>query len=67
MRELLEILMEELPELIYISDPHTYELLYLNEAGRRAFGELSPDGSSRCYRVLQGLEEPCPCLLYTSK
>ena len=60
MRELLEILMEELPELIYISDPHTYELLYLNEAGRRAFGELSPDGSSRCYRVLQGLEEPCP-------
>ena len=47
MRELLETLMEELPELIYISDPHTYELLYLNEAGRRAFGELSPDGSSR--------------------
>ncbi len=35
-------------------------MLYLNEAGRRAFGELSPDGSSRCYRVLQGLEEPCP-------
>ena len=60
MRELLETLMEELPELIYISDPHTYELLYLNEAGRRTFGELSPDGSSRCHRVLQGLEEPCP-------
>ena len=44
-------------EMIYVADPETYEVLYLNEAGRRIF----PDAvGRRCYEALQGLNEPCP-------
>lgn len=51
--------MNEISELIYISDPETYELLFINESGRQAFHVDSIEGR-KCYKVLQGLDHPCP-------
>lgn len=55
----LQAPMNEISELIYISDPETYELLFINESGRQAFHVDSIEGR-KCYKVLQGLDHPCP-------
>ncbi|MEG2025485.1 MAG: sensor domain-containing phosphodiesterase [Gordonibacter sp.] len=60
MQNVLDSLLDGLSELIYISDPVTYKLLYINQAGKEAYGADSADGSHYCYAVLQGREEPCP-------
>lgn len=54
-------LMDEISELVYISDINTYELYYINEAGKKTFlnGEdFVPH--RKCYEVLQGRTSPCP-------
>ena len=51
-------ILDQLDEIIYISDPDTYELLFLNRCARNKFGELKP--GARCYEALQGAEQPCP-------
>ena len=48
-------LIDEISELLYISDPETYELLYLNKPGQEMFG-VSDISGKKCYS----------CLLYTS-
>ena len=53
--------MNEISELVYISDIKTYELLFLNNAGKESFhieGPLKP--GTKCYQVLQGRDTPCP-------
>ncbi len=60
MREMFDPLLEGLPELIYVSDPATYELLYVNKAGRDAFGDDIADGTRPCYEALQEFTAPCP-------
>lgn len=45
--------------IYYISDPETYELYYLNQAGKSLFGVRDYQGR-KCYRVLQGRDTPCP-------
>ena len=52
-------LVNEISELVYIADPQTYELYYMNDAGRRTFqvGAIHP--GLKCYQVLQGLDAPC--------
>ncbi|MBU0756244.1 MAG: hypothetical protein KJ645_13970, partial [Planctomycetes bacterium] len=50
-------MMEGLDDVIYVSDPETYELLYVNNAFRKNWG----DGIGRkCYEVLQNWDAPCP-------
>ncbi len=49
---------ESMDEIIYVSDTETYELYYLNEAGRRATGVYDYKGC-KCYKVLQGKDKPC--------
>ena len=51
-------LIDEISELLYISDPETYELLYLNKPGQEMFG-VSDISGKKCYRVLQGKDAPC--------
>lgn len=51
-------LLNEISELVYISDPETYDLLYMNAAGLKSFGLESVEGL-KCYRALQGLDSPC--------
>ncbi|MEI3349480.1 MAG: hypothetical protein V8R55_14275 [Dysosmobacter sp.] len=45
-------------EVIYVSDLETYELYYLNPAGRRLTGVSDYQGQ-KCYKVLQGRTDPC--------
>lgn len=53
--------LDSLPERVIISDPKTYELVYLNKAARKDAG-IGPESSLKgcfCYRALEGFEEPC--------
>ncbi len=54
----LRVPMNEISELIYVSDPETYELLFINETGRKTFG-ISELNGLKCYQVLQGFTQPC--------
>lgn len=48
---------DSIDEVIYVSDPDTYEILYVNQAVRDAFGR-DPVGGT-CYREFQGFDSPC--------
>lgn len=58
MSEDLRVPMNEISELIYVSDPETYELLFVNGTGRKTFGITDVTGL-KCYKALQGFTEPC--------
>lgn len=49
----------EMSELMYVSDVETYELLFANEVGKKTF-HISDEQHQKCYKVLQGLDAPCP-------
>jgi signal transduction histidine kinase len=44
-------------DVIYIADPETYELLFVNEAFVRQFGKNTQ--GQKCYETLQGTDTPC--------
>lgn len=55
-KQLLSIF-DSLDGNIYVSDPHTYEILYANKALRNYFdSELT---GKLCYREFQGFDSPC--------
>lgn len=62
-KELLEskehalMIMNSLDAFIYISDFETHELLFVNDYGKAEWGEDL--AFAKCYKVLQGAEEPC--------
>ena len=43
-------------EVIYVADPETYELLFVNDAFKEAFGDTV---GQICHKVLQNLNAPC--------
>ncbi len=51
-------IVEELDQIVYVSDIETYELYYINKTGRRLLDSHYPIGQ-KCYKVLQGKQEPC--------
>lgn len=53
-------LLEELNDLIYIADPVTYELIYLNRKTREDFDLDETYVGKKCYQVIQGRDTPCP-------
>ncbi len=55
--EQLLSIFDGIDEVIYIADPKSYELLYLNKAGKKLF-PLKP--GVKCYRAFQGRSSPCP-------
>lgn len=57
-QEKLSIIVDSMEELIYVRDTYTYDLLYLNDAGRETTGVYDYRGR-KCYEVLQGRSEPC--------
>ena len=57
--DLAKLVLEAENDIIYISDMDTYELHYLNPAGQRLLGVRDYQGR-KCYKVLQGLDAPCP-------
>ncbi|MDY6973873.1 MAG: ATP-binding protein, partial [Thermodesulfobacteriota bacterium] len=54
-RQLLSIF-DSIDEPVYVSDPETYELLYVNEAFKKHWG----DGTGqKCHQVVQHTDSPC--------
>lgn len=51
--------MNEITELLYVSDVETNELLFANEMGKKTFN-ITEDAHLKCYEALQGLDSPCP-------
>ena len=51
-------LFEGIDDVMYISDPESYELVYVNSAFRQGWGEDVI--GKQCYRVLQNRDTPCP-------
>lgn len=51
-------IIESMDEIVYVSDIDSYELYYLNAAGRRLVGVYDYQGK-KCYEILQGLKKPC--------
>lgn len=56
-KQLLNIF-DSIEEAIYISDPETHEILYVNNFLKKQIGK-NPIGKI-CYNVLQNRETPCP-------
>ena len=57
-KEELGIIAESMDEMIYVSDVDTYELYYMNPAGRVLAG-VHDYRKRKCYQVLHGRNEPC--------
>lgn len=58
---LSKTIVDETNNYIYLTDPDTYELIYLNRAARELYG-LSEDvdlKGAKCYEILQGKDAPC--------
>lgn len=46
---------------VYISDMHTYELLFINETGCKTLGMPAHKVlGQKCYEIIQGRTSPCP-------
>jgi PAS domain S-box-containing protein len=54
-RQLLSIF-DNIDEPVYVADPNTHELLYVNEAFRKQWGE---GVGRKCHEVFQGQAGPC--------
>jgi PAS domain S-box-containing protein len=50
--------MDGIEDVLYVSDPQTYELLHTNATFERTWGKRADSG--RCYEVIQGRSSPCP-------
>lgn len=56
------LIVDESENMVYISDPKTYEVVYLNQAMRETL-DIEPDEEYTgrlCYDLFQGLDAPCP-------
>ena len=51
-------LLNEISELVYVSDPETYELLFVNQTGCQT-RHLENYKHKKCYEILQGKTSPC--------
>ena len=52
------LVMDSLDSLIYVSDMNTYEVLFINEHGKKIFGDIT---GKICWQSLQkGQSGPCP-------
>lgn len=59
--EIKNIILDESEDIIYISDPYTYELIYINKCGLTMFGitENEKITDKKCYKILQSKDKPC--------
>ncbi|MBU1535029.1 PAS domain-containing protein, partial [Myxococcota bacterium] len=53
-----EAVLNGIDDVIYVADPHTYELLFVNDAARAFWGDNIV--GQKCHKVLQNLDAPCP-------
>jgi PAS domain S-box-containing protein len=50
-------IMNAFPEILYVADPKTHEILFVNKVFEKALGK-NPEGGL-CYKEFQGFEKPC--------
>lgn len=50
---------DDVSELVYVADPETHDLLYMNRAGKTALNIDSLEGL-KCYKVIELQDAPCP-------
>jgi len=55
-RKHLLSIFDDMDGLVYVTDPETYELLYVNDAAASLWNAKKGD---TCFRVFQGRESPC--------
>lgn len=48
---------DSIDEVLYVADPSTYEILYVNKTTQKTFGKELVGGI--CYREFQGFDAPC--------
>lgn len=62
LKTLINAILEENDDIIYLSDPETFEIVYMNKAARNICG-LSPDQNTvttkKCYELFHGQLSPC--------
>lgn len=56
-RWILENVLDNMSELVYVLDPDTYEILFMNETAEAALGKGL--AGQPCYRAVWGLDAPC--------
>jgi PAS domain S-box-containing protein len=54
----LQALFDGIDEVIYVTDPTTYEILFANKMIKDMFG--AGVIGKKCYKIFQGLNKPCP-------
>ena len=56
------LIMGQSGSISYISDMETYEMIHLTRGGMKAYGFTKPEEyiGKKCYKILQGLNAPCP-------
>jgi len=57
-QEQLISLFNSIEEVIYVTDPHTYEVLFANSHLKQLL-RINPVGQ-KCFRVFQNMDAPCP-------
>ena len=55
---ILQSVSDGIDDVIYISDPDTYELLHVNDTAARIWGRNVV--GKKCYAILQDRDSPCP-------
>ena len=55
-REQMLSIFEGSDEIIYVADPETYEVLYINLTTKNTFGDAV---GQKCYQAFQNLDSPC--------
>ncbi len=59
-QEMLRSILNGMEALITVCDAETFDILFLNDAIRENFGIKDDGVGQKCYKLLQGLDEPCP-------
>ena len=57
-----DYLLDDISDVVYLTDINTYELKFMNKAAKRNLGIDEDDSSymnQKCYKILQGLDKPC--------
>ena len=47
---------DSIDEVIYVADPKTFEIVYVNRATKELFGEHI--AGKKCYKIFQGVDAP---------
>ena len=54
--ELYDVL-DQIDQVIYLSDLDTHEIIFVNRYGKKQYGPVTP--GVKCYEYLQGFDAPC--------